>query len=306
MHRELTVGKHRVFQGGALDVLHLRTKRGNQMSRFRGWATIAAIALGAAIAFQKLNGTATGVLVVALTLYFAAPVFDIEPLTLTESFTELLSMPAEALLALAGVLLAYVALSGWRSQKKTELRIETATSVQEFFQVATDAMLEWQLYVENHASLRRKFTKNEPGVNFALFVEVHLKRKAKAALAARERLLDYSLAVHSFRSRHLTVLTTHILAPFIFDFAAKALGAASEKCWVVLPSAESSVEQIIEFVQFCEPGEWEEFSLVADKSRASIAMCAGAIAGAFRGEILQPSLSAAVVFWRDLCSQEKE
>lgn len=272
------------------------------------WVRLAFLVGMSVLVFGKwLTQKPKGLLVLAITAYFAAPVilasrplsFGELILWVDEQSPETKVAMSTVLVTVVGFLLAFsVAHSAWRAQQRTQIRLAAEDEIYAFFSEFCDLLLSLELYaeflVEAHAEIKSDVVPDEGAVEF---LANQVEEKTSKFWPDRARLSRMSIEVHALQSKHELVLAQQRFAMPAFEKIKAAVELVTQEMWFYAPLGMMDPIRRLALVSLRDPKEWAEFAQVCEERRTTIGVANGAIRGLILGELIHPTGSSVLRFF---------
>jgi len=250
---------------------------------------------------RQLIGTAWGVLLLSIALYFFEVLFSSSPpwsgaqlaVWIAELPTDAKSALGGAVITVGGFLLAFHAASnGWKSEAKAQLHLAAAKDHDELFSEAIDLAISTNLYVAE--LLRISESLRTEGVTRRNTVQVReALRKQPEFHSNRVRIGNLVIQAGTLRSRHGSVLNTMWAVPDCLRAAALALDRVAQTLWVGEPTGDPDDPVAASmFVDWVDVEKCEAAMVAWERELPLVSGLAGAARGVMIGEVIDFNIPA--------------
>lgn len=246
-------------------------------------------ALGQALVV-RLTGTPFGVLILSAALYWwTAHYTSVTPLRLPELLSTVAG-ETEHWLTFLGVVVAYAAISTWKDEKRTEIRMAAGSDIAAFFQGASDTTHAIGTAADDLLELQRLVIEGAPNPDLLLQCNLIFERRAES-LAAREQLNAAAVAVYSLQGRHTVVLNTSAIATYAFHKANRRLQRLNSIVWFPMLDWAQDPLALVRAVAVTNPAQWLRWKRGQLPNTVLMMMWSATAAHRFGGTLFRPAIA---------------
>ena len=265
--------------------------------------------IGLSYLVHLLVGTAGGILCLSILIYYFSCSLGLgQPYSFLELILWLDQLPGNSkttifssIITICGFLVAFsIGSSHQKQQLVSNMRIEAASAIEEFFNAASRNSTSAYIYAKYLIQIVNHINNGDDENTIEFHLQNVIKETEKFYLA-RAKLQGQEIEVHRFQDKYSLILSSSWGASNKMDTAAEALTAITEKIWFNTPILNSEDKNIRQtFLRYINEEKCNNYIQAYDNNYSLMNEVSGSLRGGMLGSITGLNFSFIVNFFKNI------